>query len=1296
VRSLFLSVIVCGALCMPALAQTSPCTTGLYRIGSPDIVSSLVAQSFKNAYGFKSDGITPNNSTPGTFGYLVAPLLNNSTEPDCDAITNVSTLGSAGLIQEFQGRGGTGTYVLIDPDPSGANITFQMFADIYTFYRTFSQSTIGYPTISTTTCPANSFGSCDYQLFTSNIALFAFSSPSVNVSIVSPYNTEWNANGGLNGPLGVPSAAPAAVASVSKLTGNQQLFAGGAILTYTPTGTTTAVTFTVYGAIYTAWTSAGGYASMGFPTSEAVVQGSGVYQQTFERGTIQWTPGSPAVVVLPLAQISIAGAGQGLSLNIGATATLSATTVDTQGNIATGRAVSWSTSNGNVVKVLGNGNTATITAVGAGTANIYATAGGVTSQPFPVSVAGVCCGVGQGAPTATITQAFQTAAARNQLSLALPNPTTVIRAGNGYIQTLTASGSGAVYVIAEADNSPIAYVIGGALYTAYLAAGGFAGPLGYPASDASAGGTQSFKSGVVLAGSPVHLVPAAVSAKWLSLGAETGILGPVTADAATFASLTGEQGYSQAFTNGTIFGMTSGPHAGQAYYSTGLILNRYIALSGPASALGPPIADPVVNAGVQSQNFEAGYIDLQPGATFAVEHYNPRTPAANVTPAALPPGGTVHISLTGFALGATLAVTESGKAPFTVTAPAGEFSWNEIVPAAAKAATVSLQVKAAGSTDTAATSYSITTLPQLQPRLTVVSGNQQTGLPGATLAAPLVARLTDINGNPLSGVPVALNVSPGASVRASAQTDANGLISATLRLPASPGVALLSVSASSQVASFSALAAAGTIQGVPAYTQTTPQGSRTAALAALIRYYQNAGALGSPNGLATAAALGQYLSSNKGTALSDTGAAIPNPWAALQFAGLPGGVVSLPATLNSVLDSLAAGSPLVLDLSLTIDGAPAGTTTVNAIGSNPDGSVALLDPNPVFARASLADYLNGFPAAGHTIQGTLSAVLAIVPAAATPNGFVIAAPLSAKATAASASGSCTALNLGDPAIAGQPAPASMGGVTYLACDGTAPAYQAGLAGTSGAAIYDLAGGPPASIPPSGSAAWQITRAASGLAVAAQQIFISSIVNSATLAPGLSPGEIFTIFGTGLAAGSTLPSVTVGTRPATVLAAFPYQINAVMPAAIPAGNTTVQVAGALGTVSQNATVAALSPGIYVIGTTADGRPLGAILNQDNTLNTAANPIDRGNTISIYGAGLGPTTTQKSLQVTTATVTVVLDGGTPLPTAFAGLTPGIAGLYQVNFQVPAATAPGVYHNVAVQAAGQLSNTVALAVQ
>jgi hypothetical protein len=80
-------------------------------------------------------------------------------------------------------------------------------------------------------------------------------------------------------------------------------------------------------------------------------------------------------------------------------------------------------------------------------------------------------------------------------------------------------------------------------------------------------------------------------------------------------------------------------------------------------------------------------------------------------------------------------------------------------------------------------SYNVTTLAQLQPTLSAVSGNSQTGLPGSSLATPLVAALRDNGGNPMPGVPIAFTVSAGASEQVSAVTDANGVITAVSDCP---------------------------------------------------------------------------------------------------------------------------------------------------------------------------------------------------------------------------------------------------------------------------------------------------------------------------------------------------------------------------------------------------------------------------------------------------------------------------------------------------------------------------------
>jgi len=1232
---------------------------------SPD---AAIQQSFTSAF------------SRGTFSHLVV----------LPPLTNVKALGSPGLVQTFQWVANTSlTAALVDPDPFNANITFQMYADLYSFYSSLSASGVnpaGYPNSDTTACPINSYGVCNYQLFTQDYALFVYSSPSgLSFAVADPFYTEWNNGGGINGPLGVATSATISVTSEAATAGTQQLFAGGAIYSYTPASATTASTYTVSGTIYSAFAGAGGFASVGFPTTEEIVLASGQHQQLFENGTILWTPGTTANVLFPIGQIEINNVSSSLTLPVGGTATLIATVIDMRGNSVTGRNLSWSTSNGNAVTVRSNGYTAVITAVGAGSARIQATGEGKTSAPIDVTVIGQCCAIGAGAPTQTISQAFQAAAARNNLSVVLPNPTPVVQSGGGYVQTLTAAnGSGTTYAIAESNTSAIAYVLSGAPYAAYLTDGGFSGPLGYPVSDASAGGTQSFANGAALAGSPVRLVPVPIAAKWIASGAETGPIGTPTANSTAFTSFRGINGNAQSFANGTIFGITSGSRAGQAFISTGLILARYLALSGPTGLLGTPLTDVFTSGAALRENFETGYIDLQPGATAAVEHFNPLNPSITAVPATVAPGGKVHISISGFAFGSSLAVSATGQSNFIVTAPGGEFGWDMVVPATAKAGTVTIQATATPSA-TASGSYTIAPISQLLPVLTTVSGDKQTGAPGATLASPLTAVLTDSSGNPLPGVPVSYSVSPGASAIVSAVTDANGQISAALRLQPATGIALLSVSAAAQTVTFGAVSAAKTFAGFPAFTQTNPQGSLIAALAAAIAWYQNATALAAPNGSATPAAVNQYLAANGGFTTSETGTAIANPWVAMQFAGIPGGISVEPDNVPHILDLVNAGSPLVLELGVLVDGTPAGGAAVNAIGINADGSIAIADPNPAFAQTSLSGYLNGFSAQGHTIQASLSGVIRIVPTLTAPAGFVSAAVASSAQSASSPSGACSNLiDIPDGTVAGQSAPTKVGAVSFLECDGTQPVYQLGFGTQTGASVLDLGGGLIQTIGAGAAIAWQVTRVNGTLTIAPQTMAISAVVNAAGFQPGLSPGEIVTLFGAGFTAGPAAPTVTVNGKPMQVLAAFPFQVNAIIPSGIAPGSATITVSGPLGTATQSVSVLPVAPGVFVIA------------NQDGTLNSASNPAQRGAYVSIYGTGLGATAAQGSLQVVTSGVSVAIGPAVPVKASFAGLAPGFTGLYQINLQIPPGTAPGSAIALSVQEAGETSNTVQVAVQ
>ena len=102
-------------------------------------------------------------------------------------------------------------------------------------------------------------------------------------------------------------------------------------------------------------------------------------------------------------------------------------------------------------------------------------------------------------------------------------------------------------------------------------------------------------------------------------------------------------------------------------------------------------------------------------------------------------------------------------------------------------------------------------------------------------------------------------------------------------------------------------------------------------------------------------------------------------------------------------------------------------------------------------------------------------------------------------------------------------------------------------------------------------------------------------------------------------------------------------------------------------------------------TADqsGSGPGAILNQDSSVNTAANPAARGSIISLFGTGEGlvsPQLLSGGLSISTPYSTTVAPvtatiGGQPAEVTYAGSAPlAPVGVFQINVKIPAAVSPG----------------------
>ena len=1242
---------------------------------------------------------------------------------------DVKKLGSTGLVQEFQDSKKTvgSKFALVIPNTNAADV-FQILGSIYPQYSTVGVAVAGYPVADQSGCPAVNGVTCVYQLFSMNYAIFAFGGTTVGLG--GTYYTKWSALNGLNGVLGVPLDTPIAATSSFKTTAMVQTFMGGAIFNIT-SGQQNAQTFAIAKPVFDLYSGYGGFmGTLGFPLSDETVSSAGLHRQTFESGRLEFNTGSPPVLLVPVNEVQLTPSGP-LQMHSGDVVQVAANTFTGTGAQVSGRAVSFTTSNSRVVTIQPSGSVVTLRAVGAGTATITAFSEGKVSVPLTVTVTGQCCAVGEGAPSAAISQVFQDAVTRNRLSVSLPSANPVQRLGSGYVQDVVAAQAPTVhYLILKSDRASIAYVITGDLLTAYLAAGGPAGSLGYAVSDAGAGGTQRFENGAALAGSPVFVVAEPVLTKWAALGYEPGLAGPPTGNAAPFSSLSAYNGVAQPFAKGVIFAIASGNRAGQAYLVSGPILVRYGALGGPNGSFGVPISDEFSISGMRRQNFEDGYLDYTPGDAVAVEHAAERQPAVSTNPGTVAPGTRLRLSVTGFPNGGTLRVSVTGQPDFVVSTPNGSYDWDVYVPAAARSGVVQVHARDVNSMAVADGSYTIKTLAELHPQLVKMQGDGQSGPPGATLVQPLRVALRDSSGNSIAGVAVSFQASGGGQITpVSAVTDANGQATASYRLPLSAGISAATARAGGQIATFDFRSSATSISNFPQFTSAidSPLGAGQAsiaqkgglltAVAAILRFYQNRGEFAAAHGLSDPSALNQFLQTLSDGFLSNpaTGEQVVNLWRTIDFIG--GGVdVSVedpdPAHLR---DLVAAGSPVLLSLLLTVDGKPAGGGALVATGIGDDGRILIQDPNPAFARASLADYLAGFPVAfsggARTWKGTLVSAVRFLARAPSGTGFLLTA-LSQSADAiksldiSSVIGHCgLPLDLPDAAVSGMEPPAAVAVSRFIPCDGTQPMYQVS-AGSVPASLTALRpGGSTQNLAGSAAGVYKVTLAGTGIAIGPQDVSFSSasVVNAATFANGLAPGGLFSIFGAGFASPGGVsganPVVKIGGFNAQVIVASPFQINAQVPPDLAPGIYPLQVESALGVSGQPVEVRSVAPGIFVLGSSTEGQPLGAVVNQDGTVNGPAAPARRGDAITIYCTGLGAVTRQGNLSFTTANVSAVL-GGLELPSSFSGLTPGFIGLYQVNVPVPVTAPPGLGQPLLLRALlreGKVdSNTVFAAIQ
>jgi uncharacterized protein (TIGR03437 family) len=209
---------------------------------------------------------------------------------------------------------------------------------------------------------------------------------------------------------------------------------------------------------------------------------------------------------------------------------------------------------------------------------------------------------------------------------------------------------------------------------------------------------------------------------------------------------------------------------------------------------------------------------------------------------------------------------------------------------------------------------------------------------------------------------------------------------------------------------------------------------------------------------------------------------------------------------------------------------------------------------------------------------------------------------------------------------------------------------------------------------------------------------ANIVNAASYQGGsVAPGELVTIYGADFGpqtlVGAALDSngrvasnlsstqVTFDGIAAPLIYSLAGQVSAVVPYEVSTKSQTAVQYSYGGVTSNTATVPVTQavPGIFSVNGSGTGP--GSILNPDNTLNSAQNPVAAGSFVVVFATGAGtvvggavdgalaPAAAKQTLSVS-ATV-----GGVNAPIIYAGAAPGeVNGVLQVDLTIPTGVALG----------------------
>jgi uncharacterized protein (TIGR03437 family) len=275
-----------------------------------------------------------------------------------------------------------------------------------------------------------------------------------------------------------------------------------------------------------------------------------------------------------------------------------------------------------------------------------------------------------------------------------------------------------------------------------------------------------------------------------------------------------------------------------------------------------------------------------------------------------------------------------------------------------------------------------------------------------------------------------------------------------------------------------------------------------------------------------------------------------------------------------------------------------------------------------------------------------------------------------------------------------------GGYTYQ-FDWTPPATDAGPVNLYVAAVAGPGGNPTNNAANVYTATVTLTSTA---ATAPPVITPSGVVPVYSSSTTIQPGSWFSVYGNNLAAATTVwngdfpqslggTTVTVNGKPAYLWFVSSGQINAQAPDDTATGSVPVTVTTAGGTANTTITLAPASPSFLLLGDAKHAT--GIILTPDNSgsqgggtydllgptsAGAGFRPAKKGENVAIYAVGFGPTDPpvaagaifNGAAKVAPQFTPQLTLGGGPVTVDFAGLVG--AGLYQLNFKIPANAGSG----------------------